>query len=121
MTPRTWRASLTIRGVIAISSSVRAIVSSLDLNRLPNSGMSPARGVFVARVRRLVLLQARQHDALTVVHRDVVRTRRCWMVGLSMPEVVVVVTSLTSCSMSSTTRFWSLMRGVMFSTMPVLL
>src|SRR5215813_90445 len=42
------------------------------------------------------------------------------MVGEAMPEVVVVTAELTSCSISSSTRPPSLMRGVMFKMMPVL-
>src|SRR5215470_3832567 len=42
------------------------------------------------------------------------------MVGEAMPEEVVVTAELTSCSMSSSTRPPSLMRGVMFKMMPVL-
>src|SRR5262245_34864441 len=41
------------------------------------------------------------------------------MVGETIPEVVVGTAVLTSCSISSSTRPPSLMRGVMFKIMPV--
>jgi len=44
---------------------------------------------------------------------------RCWIVGESMPEVVVFTTALTSCSISSCTRPLSLMRGVTDRITPV--
>src|SRR4029077_12899055 len=42
------------------------------------------------------------------------------MVGETIPEVVVCTAVLTSCSISSSTRPPSLMRGVMFRIIPVL-
>ena len=98
---------------------MRSISSDLVRKAAPSNGMSPRIGTCVLPTESRSWIIPPSATASPSETVTVVLTRRCWMVGESMPELVVRATFDTSCSMSSRTRPLSLTRGVTERITPV--